>query len=390
MKTNTIINRHIFAEMIPPFVINIVFFLFVFLMAKVLELTDLIVNYKVSLTSVFLMLFYSIPFFLQFVIPMSMMMAVLLSFLRASSDNEIIALEAGGISIYNLLPPAFLFCFVGFIITGFMTIYGMPWGWRSFKELTYELAASNFDVGIKERTFNDSFKDVMFYVNKIDTRKQVLIDVFIEDKRAKNIIATIVAPKARLFSEPEKLVLHLRLHNGTINQVDIENKSVNTINFNTYDINLYAARAVSKVQKGKKDKEEMSIAELHRYLKDYGDKDGRYYRTLMDFHKKFSIPFSCFFLGFIAVPLGCQSKSGRKSYGLGLGLIFFLLYYLLLTAGWGFGESGAYPPVIGMWIPNLAAGGMGFFLLVRTANKRSLKIDAFGKKVKRLVTRFVG
>ena len=389
MKTNTIINRHIFAEMIPPFVINIVFFLFVFLMAKVLELTDLIVNYKVGLSSVLLMLFYSIPFFLQFVIPMSIMMAVLLSFLRSSSDNEIIALEAGGISIYNLLPPAFLFCFIGFIITGFMTIYGIPWGWRSFKDLTYELAVSHFDVGIKERTFNDSFKDVMFYVNKIDTKNKLLIDVFIEDKRTKNIIATVVAPRARLFSEPEKLALHLRLHKGTINQVNIENKSVNTISFNTYDINLYAARAVSKVQKGEKDKEEMSIAELYRYLKDYGDKDGRYYRTLMDFHKKFSIPFSCFFLGLLAVPLGCQSKSGRKSYGLGLGLIFFLLYYFLLAAGWGFGESGTYPPLIGMWMPNIVAGGMGFFLLVRTANKRPLKIDAFRKKVKRLVIRFV-
>jgi len=192
MKTNTIINRHIFAEMIPPFVINIVFFLFVFLMAKVLELTDLIVNYKVGLSSVFLMLFYSIPFFLQFVIPMSIMMAVLLSFLRSSNDNEIIALEAGGISIYNLLPPAFLFCFIGMIITGFMTIYGMPWGWRSFKDLTYELAASNFDVGIKERTFNDSFKDVMFYVNKIDTKNKLLIDVFIEEKGLKTLLPPLL------------------------------------------------------------------------------------------------------------------------------------------------------------------------------------------------------
>jgi lipopolysaccharide export system permease protein len=389
MKINTIINRHIFAEMIPPFFINIVFFLFVFLMAKVLELTDLIVNYKVGLSSVFLMLFYSIPFFLQFVIPMSIMMAILLTFLRLSSDNEIIALEAGGISIYSLLPPAFLFCFIGFIVTGFMTIYGMPWGWRSFKGLTFELAASNFDVGIKERTFNDSFKDVMFYVNKIDTKNKLLIDVFIEDKTAKNIIATVVAPRARLFSEPEKLALHLRLYNGTINQVDMENKSVNTINFDTYDINLYAAETVSKVQKEKKDKEEMSITELYRYLKDYGEKDGRYNKALMDFHRKFSIPFSCFFIGLLAVPLGCQSKSGKKSYGLGLGLIFFLLYYFLLTAGWGFGESGTCPPVIGMWIPNIAAGGVGFYLLVKTANERPLNIDAFAKKIKRLVTRLL-
>ncbi|MFV9646691.1 MAG: LptF/LptG family permease, partial [Desulfobacterales bacterium] len=216
MQINSIINRYLFKEMIPPFVINVLFFTFVFLLTKILDIINLIVNYKIGLSAVFLMLIYSVPHFLEFVIPISIMMSVLLTFLRLSADNEIVALKAGGVSRYGLLPPVFLFCLMGCLLTGFMTIYGVPWGRLSFKTLTYDVVASNVDIGLKERTFNDSFKDVMIYVNKIDLRNKALINVFIEDQRDKNIVSTVIAPTGKLFSEPDKLAFHLRLYNGTI------------------------------------------------------------------------------------------------------------------------------------------------------------------------------
>jgi len=362
--------------MIPPFVINLLFFNFIFLLTEILDITNMIVNYRISLFDVMLLLIYSMPHFLEFVIPMSVMTTVLLTFFRLSSDNEIVALKAGGISIYKLLPPVLLFCLIGCMLTGFMTIYGLPWGRLSFKKLTYEVASSNVNVGMKERTFNDNFEGVMLYMNKIDLKNKALIDIFIEDQRTKNIISTIVAPRGEIYSEPDKLLFHLRLHNGTINQVDIENKTVHSITFDTYDINLDLKKSVT-TKKGRKDEKEMSIAELNKYLKDTVNKDAKYYAALIEFHRKFSIPFACFALGLLGVPLGVQSKSAKRAFGLGFGLIFFLLYYLMLSAGWVFGETGVYPPLIGMWMPNIVIGGIGLYLFVRTANDRPVIIDSF-------------
>ncbi|MBW2711884.1 MAG: LptF/LptG family permease, partial [Deltaproteobacteria bacterium] len=213
--------------MIWPFAINLAFFTFIFLMTKILDITNLIVNYKINLSSVFLILVYSVPRFLSFVIPMSVMMAVLLTFLRLSNDHELNALKAGGVSIYSLMPPVLAFSVMGMLLSCF-----------SMKELTFRVAASHVNAGLKERTFNDSFKDVMLYINKIDLKKKRLIDVFIEDKRSKNIVSTIVAPKGKVFSEPDKLVFHLQLYNGAINQVNLENRSAHSINFDTYDVSL--------------------------------------------------------------------------------------------------------------------------------------------------------
>ena len=72
MKLNSTINRYLIKEMMSPFVINLVFFTFVFLMAKILDITNLIVNYKISMLSVLLILLYSVPRFLTFVIPLSL------------------------------------------------------------------------------------------------------------------------------------------------------------------------------------------------------------------------------------------------------------------------------------------------------------------------------
>jgi len=360
--------------MLQPFVINILFFTFVFLLTRILDIVNLIVNYKIGLSAVFLMLIYSVPHFLEFVIPISIMMSVLLTFLRLSADNEIIALKAGGVSAYGLLPPVFLFCLMGCLLTGFMTIYGVPWSRLSFKTLTYDVVTSNADIGLKERTFNDGFKDVMIYVNKVDLRNKALINVFIEDQRNKNIVSTVIAPTGKLFSEPDKLAFHLRLYNGTINQVDLKGRAVHSINFDTYDINLDLKKAVCTAKSSQKDEKEMSLAELSQYLQSAAKKDIQYYSALIVFHKKFSLPFACFVLGLVAIPLGVESSSSRRSFGLGLGLVFFLAYYLMLSAGFVFGETGAYPPVIGMWAPNIVIGAIGLYLFIRTANERPINI----------------
>lgn len=375
MRINSIINRYIFKEMIPPFVINLVFLTFIFLMTRILDITHLIVSYRVSLWKVLLVLAYTMPFFLQFVIPMSIMMAVLLTFLRLSSDNEIVAFKAAGVSIYRLLPPVLFFGLIAWLITSFMSIYGLPWGRLSLKELTFKIASSNIGIGLKERTFNDDFKDVMIYVNQIDLKNKVLINVFIEDQRNPKIVSTVVAPKGVLLSDPANLRFHMRLFNGSINQVNLESRTAHNIKFDNYDINLDLKKIAAAAKSTVKDEEEMNLAELRQAIRTVKKKDDQYYLTLMEFHKKFSVPFSCFVFALLGVPLGIQSKTAKRSYGIGLGLVFFLFNYVLMAAGWVFGEAGVYPPLVGMWVPNIVIGGIGLYLLVKVANERPVRVD---------------
>jgi len=374
--------------MLTPFSISVLFFAIVFIMMEMLKIANWVVNYNINIWVVILMIAYACPYLLVFVLPMSTMMAILLTFLRLSSDNELIALKSGGVSIYRLLPPVLLFSFFGFLLTSFMTIFGVPWGNVSLEKLALQVVASNAGIGLKERTFNDRFENVMLYVNKIDLRNKKMIGIFIEDKRQSEIVSTVVAPEGRLISEPDKFIIHLQLYNGTIHQTNLKNRSVNSISFDTYHLNFEIKRAFVKFEDKEKDPDEMSFTELHRFIKKSSTKDEDYWKAQIILHRSFAYPIACFALGLLAMPLGIQSRSVKRSFGLALGMFFFFLYYMLLSAAIILGEAGDIPPAVGMYLPTLIIGIIGMYIFINTAKERTIPLVLLFQYIRNLTLKF--
>ena len=48
-----------------------------------------------------------------------------------------------------------------------MTLYGQAWGRSALEKLTAEVVSASIDIGLKERTFNDSFRGVTIYVKAL-------------------------------------------------------------------------------------------------------------------------------------------------------------------------------------------------------------------------------
>ena len=373
MKPGSIIHRYIFWELVSPFFISLVILLFLFLMTMLIDITDMVVNYRVSFVTVLTMLVYNIPFFLQYIIPMSIMIGVLLGFLKMSSDNEIIALKAGGMSVYAMLTPVIVFCMMGCLVTAFMSVFGQPWGSHSTRTLVQKLNTTSITALLKERSFNDRFDNRTIYITKLNPVQNALEGIFIEYQLAQGQSVTITAPRGRLVGDSGDQVYHLLLEQGQINRADIESESVSATSFDTCQIRLDLNRPLT-ASMGMKKTKEMTPGELREYLRSSKEKDEQYFKALTIFHAKFSIPFACFAMGILAVPLGVQSKSARRSFGIGLGVFFFLGYYLILSLGEVYGKTGHYPPVIGMWAPNIIMGGIGCFLLVQCARERAIDI----------------
>jgi lipopolysaccharide export system permease protein len=384
----SILNRYIFLEMLPPFFINMAFFTFIFLMKQILDITDMVVNHKVGVGPVFMMLVFMMPFFLRYVIPMSVMMAVLMTFLKLSGDNEIMAIKASGVSIYHLLKPVMAFCLLGTLATGAITIYGMPFGADRFRSLLLKVATSNLNVSLKERTFNDSFKGIMLYVNKIDTRNGELRNVFIQDNRTSGVNNTVVAKTGRLIGEPDKMVYYLRLFGGTINQMNFTEKSSNTIDFETYDIRLDLKDVIANGNVAHKRTDEMTLEEHIAYMHRVKGDRQEHASALIRYHQRFAFPFACIAMGLLAFPLGIQPRHSRKGLSIGLGLFFFLLYYILLAIGSTMGEDGNYPPVVAMWMPNLLLGGFGIYLIIRSGRERPVTLTWLDPYVDRIINWF--
>ncbi len=337
----------------------------------------MVMNYNVPLSSVLILLGLKLPRFLEFTIPMSVTISVLLTFMRMSGENEILALKAAGASLYKLLPPVLVFCVLGTLLTLWATLIALPWSKASFKQKSIEFAQSSIDMALQERQFNAQVDDLMIYVAHVDIKNHGLEDIVIEDRRTKGVVSISTAPSGKIISTKNKRVYTIRLYDGAINQVELDKGSVNNIKFGNYDIIIDLAALNKNIGNATKRIDERSLGELIQFIRSGIKNKTQLNEALMLLHEKFSVPFACLALGLLSFPLGVQSNSTRKSSGLSLGLFFFLLYYLLLAAGWSVGESGDYPPFIGMWMPNVVLGSAGVYLLIRNAKDRPVRLPKF-------------
>jgi len=344
--------------MLSPYFVSLGVFTFVLLMAKIMELTDLVVSRGVGLDVVGRLLMYTMPYFLVFTIPMATLLGVLIAFLRLSSDNEIVALKAAGVSLARLLPPVAALALFSWAACSALALWALPWGNNNFENLVYKVASSQAELALKEGAFIDTFPHLVIYIDKLPGGG-VLKDVFIVDQRDPEKQHTIVAKRGKFFpAKGGKLIL--RLYEGGIHAVSPDKRSAQTAGFDTYDVTLDAGAFVAQKRKEKHEKE-MYVTELLAELRKAQPDSKRYYLVDMELQKKFSLPFACLVMALIGLPLGIHSRSGR-SWGVAVALVVFLSYYLLLSAAWSFGESGFYPPAVGMWVPNIVFGLLGLLM----------------------------
>ena len=371
-----VLYRHIFRELLSPFGVTLLFLTFVFVMTRIPDITNMVVNYNMGISAVFFLVIYTLPRFMEFTLPMSVMIAVVLTFMRMSAANEIIALKGGGMSIYRLVPPVAFFCTLMTLVALWVTVWGVPWGKGAFNVKAVQMAQSNINVALKERQFNTPFDNVMIYVNAIDVKNGRLKDIFIEDGRSPDTVNITVAKRGVLVSRVNEGLYTLRLEDGMINQVDLDGGAAHQIQFDTYDINFNLKSPGKKKDGDKKDLDEMHPKELWSVIKNEKETESQRSAARMELHEKFAVPFACLALGLLALPLGLQSMSSRHASGFGPALVLFMGYYVLLALGWSAGETGGYPAIVAMWLPNGVMAGIAIYLIRRVAREKFLQFPS--------------
>ncbi|MFC2088544.1 LptF/LptG family permease [Calditrichota bacterium] len=104
-----ILSRYIIKEHIPPFFFALAVLMFIFLMNFLVKYITQIFGKGLSLFTIIELIFYNLAWMFALAVPMSVLIATLMSFGRLSADNEITILKSSGISIYRIIRPALWF-----------------------------------------------------------------------------------------------------------------------------------------------------------------------------------------------------------------------------------------------------------------------------------------
>ena len=100
----SLLQRQIFKEIANLFVLAVGVLLTLILISRAVQMRELFLGLDLGILDTVLLFGYMTPLFLMLVIPIACMLSVFLTFLRMSTDRELVALRAGGINIYQMLP----------------------------------------------------------------------------------------------------------------------------------------------------------------------------------------------------------------------------------------------------------------------------------------------
>ncbi len=361
----------ILKETLPIFFIGMLTFTIILLMDKILKLIELTVS-GVNFFQILMLLLYVSPSFLIFTIPIGLLLGTLLAFGRLSGDSEIIAFKASGVSLYQLYLLILILSLSAYLLTSFLVFYGLPWGNRGFVSTLYLMTRSKANIEIKERVFNDTFNGLVIYVDKVPIQGKRMEGILIHDKREKDNVSSIFAKEGFIASNPESQEVVLRLHDGNLHRFEPNANVYQKVKFDTYDLRLELGKVLAAYG-ARLSEREMSINELKKKI-ERKNKIGEDTTNLkIEFHRRYAIPLACIIFGLIGVPLGIQPRRSGRSYGFILSVFIILAYYISLTIFEIFAEKKTIPPFVAGWAPNFLFGGLGIYLLVKTARESSFK-----------------
>lgn len=350
------LTTYLASEVLPPFLFGLMAFTLILLIGRILKLVELVVNRGVPILQIGKLFALVLPTFLEMTVPMALLLGIFLGLGRLSSDHEILALKASGISPVQILLPVGVIALVVSLLTLLITTQVRPGANAALRKALYDIAKNRVASGLKEKVFNDDFPKVLIYVEELVPPGETAKGVLIVDRRKADREQDIFGKVAFIFSDEETQTINFKLFEGTVYERQQKKPGFSRTRFNTYDFRLDPEDILGPSRQKDPEPKEMSLYNLRKTIRLKGEQGLKATAELIELHQRFSFAFAPLTLCFLAVALVMVPTRSRasRSWGFALCLSWLLTYYALLSLGKALGERQIVPAVLAAWLPNIA------------------------------------
>lgn len=380
------LNRYIFTEILGPLALGFSVYTFILLIRFLFQSAEMIIRRGLDASIVGKLLLLTLPNIVVLTLPMSLLFGTLIAVGRLSSDSELIAMRACGVSLLTLYRPILLLSGFLTLINTALMVYALPWGNHALQELRLEIATQTISQQVQPRVFYEEWEGKVVYVFEVPPESRRWKGVFLAESiptGENNQITVADWGEVRVDQAGERVVL--RLYNAIRHKVNLNAPDRYEISRHKR-LDLILEDQFTSEQKAKisvsKGIRELTIPELQELADDPAASEEQVNLAQVEIHKKFSIPVACMVFGLFALPLGINNRRGGKASGFALSIAVLIVYYVLLSNGEEAARYGRIPAWLAMWSPNIILAVTGVFLLVRRNRDKSLLLSRVDRWVR--------
>jgi len=410
--------RYVMNEAFFSFFICFLFFFFIFFVNQILLMAKEVLTKHVPFNQVALLILFSLPTVIAMAAPFASLVGTLMTIGRLTSDNEILVMLSSGLSYRNIFLPAITVGVVISLLSFFTNDVLLPAGTVQFNKLWRKILVSTPALELEGNSVK-RFKDTVIVTGNV--ADNAINNMLILDRTSDGERRIILAGSAELkdagreglsldldraFVQSSKEIIredydyastsHLQywVSNDDIIQAVT---SISPREMSSRDVraaikkrNIELAQRENE-RKGKLvvqalefenalragpqsetwNRKAGNIVNMNREIQSlYAiKKDRTLMINIIEYYKKFSVPFGAFFFVFLAVSLGLMAKKSGQTVGFIFGVLIAVIYWSMLFIGQTMGLRVGTPPFWSMWLPNILSLSIGLILAVIRVRK---------------------
>lgn len=343
-----IIDRYIIKTFISTLFFSMIALYIIFIVVTLMENLDEFIDNAVKFDIILEYYLSYFPEIVKLLTPVSLLLASLFSVGKLSQNNEITAMKSGGLSLYRLMLPLFVFS----VVLSFGQFYFngniVPKAIERKNEIEREYLKKNRSTSsIYDLYFRDSPKlnlTMQYYSSTGKFGRRVMINEFEKDnseKLTKTIEANTIIWNDSLSNWVLKNGLTRLIKNG---------KVIDIIPFDSTTIKLNINH--ERLVRLKKDYDEMTFDELKEYIEmmKVGGKDVSY--QLINYHSEMAFPFANVIVILFGIPFASIKRKGGMAVQIAAALTISFAYLIFTQVGKQLGLALALDPVLTGWLAN--------------------------------------
>lgn len=365
-----ILIKYLYKELFYYFLICFAFLFVVFFANQILLIGEDMLAKRAPFADVAKIMIYSMPAIIAQSAPFATLVGFLMCLGRMASDNEILIFRASGFSFRSILYPVLILGLAISFASFFVNDYLLPLGTIKYNQLYRQIMRSNPTVVLEPNSVKQIGKSTVVIGDVKDSEVSDII-FFTKDESGKETV--IVAGES---------ILTGARNQGVLLQLDMSESMMTTFdtkNFSDYDV-LSAEKTILNIfdstvtGRGGKNPREMTFYDLYREIKAMKadpDEDAlRINSWMMEYYKKFAIPFGSIFFAFLAFSIAFLfGKHNGQMIGLFLGIVICVLYWAVQIVGQLMVTKVGLNAFWCIWTPNIVIGLVGFIFMLALLRK---------------------
>jgi lipopolysaccharide export system permease protein len=354
----SILDRYLLREWLKIFTVTTFGFPLVVILFEITDRLGVYLGRGLGPATIALAYLYSLPDKVFLVLPAAVLFATVFSIGAMVRHSELSAAKASGLSFRRIVSPILG---AALIVTGAGIVIGefAPGATRRQLELLG-------DLEIRSHSSRQNFvyraeRGWVYSIRSLDVAQRQMYDAVLEREGTGDAYPTLaVQARSAIYSDSTESWL---LRDGRF-RIVTETEGEATFVFDSLRLRDLKEAPADLLVEAKKP-EEMTYAELGRYIiaLERSGGDGRKLSVMREL--KIAVPVTCIIITLFGAPLVVSAPRATGAFGAAVSLATTMLFLLFVQLSQAVGAAGVVPPMVAAWTPNFLFGVAGIVLFRR-------------------------